>query len=272
MPIAAPREFVRTLRPAMLQAAAIASALEGRVPNVPKPDEDTAVKAALTIADTAAQETLLVPLSKRFHDTRLEAEEDTRSVARFDGSDARRRVVIDPIDGTLHFYLGGLGPYAVMAGFAEDSIYTAALVALPREGWLFEAVRGEGARRRRLPAGGAAHASVERSGARLLISDGVPEAVAQRLRDRGFEVSRACGGAVAVAPLLPGVRGGMRVSKYPTISTRGRIGLLIAAEAGAVITTGAGDPFPATIDEPAESLVVASDAAIAKELRDALAS
>ena len=137
MPTAS-REFVRTLRPAMLQAAAISAALEGRVPNVPKPDEDTAVKAALTIADTAAQETLLVPLAKRFRAARLEAEEDTRSVALFDGSDERCRIVIDPIDGTLHFYLGALGPYAVMAGLAEDALYTAALVALPfRPCWAF---------------------------------------------------------------------------------------------------------------------------------------
>ena len=272
MATAVPREFVRTLRPAMLQAAAIASALEGRVPNVPKPDEHTAVKAALTIADTAAQEALLVPLSKRFHAARLEAEEDTRSVARFDQSDERQRVVIDPIDGTLHFYLGARGPYAVMAGFAEDSIYTASLVALPREGWLFEAVRGGGARRRRLPAGGGAAAALARGGAQLLLSDGVPDAVAERLRERGFQVGYGCGGAVAVAPLLPGVRGGLRVAKSASISTRGRIGLLIAAEAGAVVTTGAGAPFPADIDEPADSLIVASDAPIAQELRDALAS
>src|SRR5262249_54406717 len=85
MAIAAPRECVRTLRPAMLQASAIAAALEGRVPNVPKPDEHTAVKAALTIADTAAQEALLVPLVKRFREAQLEAEEDTRSVGLFGG-------------------------------------------------------------------------------------------------------------------------------------------------------------------------------------------
>ena len=80
-----PLDFVRLLAPAMAQAAAIASALEGRVPNVPKPDEQSAVKAALTIADTAAQEALLVPLLAGFRDARLEAEEDTRSIALFVG-------------------------------------------------------------------------------------------------------------------------------------------------------------------------------------------
>ncbi len=61
-----PRDFVRVLAPAMAQAAAIASALQGRVPNVPKPGAKSAVKAALTIADTAAQEALLVPLLANF--------------------------------------------------------------------------------------------------------------------------------------------------------------------------------------------------------------
>jgi fructose-1,6-bisphosphatase/inositol monophosphatase family enzyme len=271
MPIAASREFLRTLRPAMLQASAIAAALEGRVPNVPKPDEHTAVKAALTIADTAAQEALLVPLAKRFGQALLEAEEDTRSVALFDGSDADRRIVIDPIDGTFHFYLGALGPYAVMAGLAEDGAYTAALLSLPREGWLFEAVRGEGARRRRMPAGGASPAGVTRAGNGVLLSDGVPDRVAERLREGGWDVGRGCGGAVAIAPLLPGIRGGLRLAKSASISTRGRIGLLIAAEAGAIVSTGAGDPFPAAIDTPAASLLVASDAEVARSIRDALA-
>ena len=89
---------------------------------------------------------------------------------------------------------------------------------------------------------------------------------------RGFAVQRACGGAVAVAPLIPGVRGGLRVGKLGSISTRGRIGLLIAAEAGAQIETATGEPFPVSIDEAADTLVVASDPEIARELRIALSA
>lgn len=266
-----PQDFVRLLAPAMAQAAAIASALEGRVPNVPKPGAKSAVKAALTIADTAAQEALLIPLLAGFRDVRLEAEEDTHSIALFDGSRSEARIVIDPIDGTLNFYLGALGPYAVMAGLAIEGRYEAALVALPREGWFFEAVRGAGARRA-FAAGSGEAATPSRDGRTLYLSDGVPEPVAQRLVARGFAVQRACGGAVAVAPLVPGVRGGLRVAKLGTISTRGRIGLLVAAEAGAQIETGNGEPFPVSIDEVAETLVVASDAEIAWELRSALSA
>ena len=264
----APRDFVRVLAPAMAQAAAIAFALEGRVPNVPKPGARSPVKAALTIADTAAQEALLVPLLADFRDVRLEAEEDTHSIPLFSGARGDARIVIDPIDGTLNFYLGGKGPYAVMAGLALDGRYEAALVALPREGWFFEAVRGAGATR--VGAGSREAASRSRDGRRLYLSDGVPDEVAERLCARGFEVQRACGGAVAVAPLVPGVRGGLRVAKQGTISTRGRIGLLIAAEAGAHVETAAGAPFPTSIDDPADALVVASDAEIAAELRSAL--
>jgi hypothetical protein len=46
---------------------------------------------------------------------------------------------------------------------------------------------------------------------------------------------------------------------------------LIAAEAGAVIETASAAPFPDSLDEPAASLVVASDAAVAAALREALA-
>jgi fructose-1,6-bisphosphatase/inositol monophosphatase family enzyme len=229
------------------------------------------VKAALTIADTAAQEALLVPLLADFRDAVLEAEEDTHSIALFSGTRSELRIVIDPIDGTLNFYLGAGGPYAVMAGLAIDARYEAALVALPREGWFFEAVRGAGARRS-FAAGCAEAAAPSRDGRTLYLSDGVSDAVARRLGARGFTVQRACGGAVAVAPLVPGVRGGLRVAKHGTISTRGRIGLLVAAEAGACVETADGSPFPVSIDAPADAVVVASDPEVASELRNALSA
>lgn len=264
-----PQEFVRTLSPALEQAAAIAAALQGRVPNVPKRGEATPVKAALTIADTAAQEALLVPLLARFRAARLEAEEVTHSVELFTGTALAHRIVVDPIDGTLHFYLAGSGGYAVMAGFAVEGRYEAALVALPREGLRFDAVRGSGARCG--PLGGESEpAACSRIGDRLLLSDGVPDAIEARLRAEGFATDRACGGAVALAPLVPGVRGGLRISKYTTISGRGRIGTLIAREAGALVETADGAPFPDSLDAAATSLIVAADAETAAALRRAV--
>ena len=59
-------------------------------------------------------------------------------------------------------------------------------------------------------------------------------AVSEFLRDHGCEVVSSCGGAVSVAPLIPGVRAGVRWAGSETgVSIRGRIGVLIAREAGA---------------------------------------
>jgi fructose-1,6-bisphosphatase/inositol monophosphatase family enzyme len=264
-----PQDFVRALRPALEQAAAIAASLEGRVPNEPKTGEASAVKAALTLADVAAQEALLVPLLARFRAAELEAEEATQSVSLFTGEARALRIVIDPIDGTLNFFLGRRGPYAVLAGLAVAGRLEAALVALPRERVRFEAVRGAGARWS--DARGAwAPARPSRTGERVIVSDSVPDGVADRLRAAGFDVGMGCGGAVAVAPLLPGVRGGVRIARGGAISVRGRIGLLVAREAGARVEGADGRPFPEALDDPSDTLVVASDAETAAALRSAL--
>jgi fructose-1,6-bisphosphatase/inositol monophosphatase family enzyme len=270
--VPAPAEFVRALAPALRQAASIARALEGRVANRPKQGEATPVKAALTIADTAAQEALLVPLLERFPGVRVEAEEDTPSVARF-ASAGDSLVVVDPIDGTLRFYLEAGGPYAVMMGLALRGEYTAALLALPREALHFEAVRGEGARVVEGD-GPARPAGLEISGRRVLVSHDLPRAAVEALRARDLEVRSACGGAIAVAPLIPGVRAGLRLvrSNALGVSIRGRIGALIAAEAGALVRCETGAEFPRGLDAPAEALLVAANGDDLQALQDALAA
>ena len=207
-----PRAFVATMLPALRQAAAVARALEGRVVNSPKEREATPSKAALTMADTAAQETLLVTILERFPFVSLEAEEDTPTVHRFPRN-AEARVVIDPIDGTLHSYLEGRGPYAIMVGLAVGDRIEAALVALPREGVFYDATRGQGARITR--AGGLPsfmRVPLPETGPRILVSHELPEAAKQKLLARGYEVVPGAGGAIAVAPLVPGVRAGLRIA------------------------------------------------------------
>jgi fructose-1,6-bisphosphatase/inositol monophosphatase family enzyme len=262
-------DFVHVLAPAMREAAAIARRLEGRVENCPKTGEVTAVKQALTEADTAVQETLLAPLLKHFPEVSLAAEEDTPTVASFPAS-AAERVVLDPIDGTLHSYLEASGPYSIMIGLAVRGRYEAALVALPREGLFFEAVRGGGAwvsraggRRRRARAGAA--------GNHILVSHGMPEAFVAALRARSFDPIPACGGAVSVAPLVVGAQGGARHASTPGgISIRGRIGVLVAREAG-VLVSGAGHrAFPDDTESPAPVLLLASDAAKLAAMEEAL--
>jgi fructose-1,6-bisphosphatase/inositol monophosphatase family enzyme len=261
--------FVRTLEPALRQAAAIARALEGRVANRPKAGVATAAKAALTIADTASQEALLVPLLARFASARLAAEEDTPSVGRFRGDDEHALIVVDPIDGTLSFYLRGRGPYAVMAGLALDGRYEAGLLALPREDLFFQAVRGGGARMAR-SGGPFEPARPAPAGRGVLASDGVPAPVCERLRAAGYEVGFGAGGAVAVAPLVPGFRAGLRLARTGPISRQGRIGALIAREAGARVCTPSGEPFPESIDEPAAGLLVAATPEDVEALRRAI--
>jgi len=265
-----PSDFVSALSPALRQAASIARALEGRVANHPKDGELTDVKAALTVADTASQEAILVRLLEHFPEVQLEAEEDTPSVSRFAAS-SEALVVIDPIDGTLRFYLEGAGPYAVMIGLAIGSQYEAGLVALPRERLCFEAVRGRGASAMRKDGTMGPVSLAEPTGNRVLVSHNLPAPVSERLRDRGYEVTAASGGAISVAPLIPGVCAGLRlVRENPDgVSIRGRIGALIAAEAGALVT-GATGAFPDQIREPAPALLVAATKHDLDALYDAL--
>jgi fructose-1,6-bisphosphatase/inositol monophosphatase family enzyme len=264
-----PAHFVEMLAPALRQAASIARALEGRVQNTPKSSEETAVKQALTLADTATQEALLVPLLEHFPDVALEAEEDTETAAHF-AEAGSVRVVCDPIDGTLHSYLRGEGPYAVMLGLERAGRYDAALVALPREGLFFDAVRGAGARVARAGARPRA-ARLQASGNRVLVSHGMSESVAAALRAAGWDPVPACGGAVAVAPLVKGVRAGIRWgTAREGISIRGRIGLLIAREAGLLVGGDDGQPFPDDVRSYAPGLLVASSEQDLAVLRAAL--
>jgi hypothetical protein len=79
------------------------------------------------------------------------------------------------------------------------------------------------------------------------------------------------GGAISVAPLIPGVRAGLRFSKAPGgVSIRGRIGLLISREAGALMENERGESFPMLVDEFARALLIAADEQDLDHLRHAM--
>jgi len=266
------RRFVDAMAPALRQAAALTRALEGKVPNRPKRAETSESKAALTAADTASQETILVRLLDAFPDVELEAEEDTPTVHAFPVSGAGR-VVIDPLDGTLHSYLEARGPYAILVGLALEERFVASLVALPRERLLFDAVLGDGARRLD-ERGEAVPASLTGPSRRILVSNGADPKVLARLRASGYDAVLAAGGAVAVAPLVPGICGGLRVAPANAgpagVSARGRVGLLVSREAGAIVCGVGGAPFPDEIDALAPGLVTAATPAVRDDLLHAL--
>lgn len=264
-----PSEFVRAITPAVRSAAEIARDLEGRVINQPKTGEATDIKAALTAADTQVQETLLAVLLRHFPDVSLRAEEDTPTVARFPEHGVAT-VVIDPIDGTLRFYLEAAGPYSIMIGLAVKNEYQAALVMLPRENYWFEAARGGGAR---FGSGdgavGPARLGVQNR--RVLVSHDLCSDAVKVIQSRGFDVQPACGGAISVAALVPGVCAGLRVATNdpPNVSIRGRVGAMIAAEAGALVVDETGADFSRDIEEPARALLVAASPEILETLREA---
>ena len=254
-----PSEFVTVLEPSLRRASKIARECDGRVLNTPKADEASKVKAALTRADLQCQEAILEAIWEHCPGVSLRAEEDTPSVARFPRL-ADATVVIDPIDGTLHFYLEQGGPYAIIVGLAIGNEYDAALVALPREQFAFEGVRGGGARM--IDADGVRRSAVLQNAARrVLVSHGLDPAAVGVLRERGYEVQRACGGAISVAPIIPGVCAGLRIATNdpPNVSVRGRVGLLIAREAGAIAVREDAREFPDDIEEPAQALLVAGN-------------
>jgi len=251
--------FIEVLGPAVHQAAAIAHAMEGRARNRPKWGEASDVKAALTLADCAAQEAVLVPLLANFPEVCLAAEEDTPSVAAFP-QQGPARVVVDPIDGTLRSYLEQRGPYACMVGLCVADRFEAGIVALPREGLILDGRRGAGARCTR-SRGTARPWRARATGPRVLVSYNMPDAVLQQLQQAGYEVAFGCGGAISVAPLIPGVRAGLRLATTNPegVSIRGRVGLCIARAAGALVTTASGAAFPEEVTTPAPILVVAAE-------------
>jgi len=264
-------EFVRLLSPAMREAASLARSLEGRVQNMPKLEEHSAVKQALTEADKQTQEIILRALLDNFPRVCLAAEEDTASVARFP-SCGEARVIIDPIDGTLNSYLESKGPYSVIVGLEVRGRYEAGLVAMPREGLFFEASRGGGAR---IEVAGRSHrnARIEAGGERIMVGHDTPESVRAHLRQRGYEITPASGGAVAVAPLVRGVRAGLRwKARELGISIRGRVGALISREAGALVRDESGASFPGDSSTRANALLVAKNEEDIALLRDALSA
>ena len=243
--------FAVTMTPAVQRAAATARALEGRVTNSPKASEETAIKQALTEADTRAQEVILEALAEHYPQASLEAEEDTPRVKDFpEAADAL--VIIDPIDGTLQSYLEGLGPYATIVGLAIERRMHSALVALPREGLLFRGSSGGGAELID-EFDGLRPVKASADGDRIFVSHNVPTHIRAALAAEGFEVIPACGGAVSVAPLFPGVRAGLRIvprTSESGLSVRGRVGLTIAHEAGAFIRGDRGKAFHDDLDAP----------------------
>jgi len=163
----APRHFIDSLLPVVHQCARASLIFYGQVTDIGKAADTslTGNKAqdastAFTALDSGLQDIILSVVLQHFPDVRCIAEEATPLKRRFAGNRSAYAVILDPIDGTLHFKQGDAS-YHISLGLARDGVMEAAIVARPDQDKIFTAVRGEGAylrvdnrrpRRLRLPA------------------------------------------------------------------------------------------------------------------------
>lgn len=147
-----PQHFLDTLLPVVRQCAEASLIFFGKVADLGK-TTDRSLRGAeaqhasgvLTALDTAFQDIILTTVLHHFPKIGCIAEEDTPLRRRFSANrNADNVLILDPIDGTLHFQRGD-APYHISVGLTHRGVMQAALVARPNEGKVFTALRGKGA-------------------------------------------------------------------------------------------------------------------------------
>ena len=146
-----PQLFLDAVLPVVRQCAAASRLFHGDVADVGKKADASLTGAraqqasrAFTVLDGAFQDLILGAVHARFPRLRCIAEERTAMRRAFAGNRGDEVVILDPIDGTLHFQRGD-APYHISIGLARGGRMIAAAVARPPEDKLFTAVRGRGA-------------------------------------------------------------------------------------------------------------------------------
>lgn len=223
--------FVQVFGAAALQAGALARHLQGEVAYQQKEEQDSPESSALSAADLAAQDVLLLRLAEHFADVAMDAEEDTETTGLFGpGGGDRPVIVVDPIDGTFN-YLRGSRDYAVMGAWLEGGVYQASVVYYPTWRQTYWAIAGAGCYRR---ADGGADEPVSVAGAlpnRVLVPPRTPRPVHDRITELGFEVELCrCSAIDSAAPALGRAAGAANAGPP---DRRRAIGFLLATEAGA---------------------------------------
>ena len=146
-----PDDFIDALLPVVGQCARASLIFYGQVADIGKAADQslTGSKAqdastAFTVLDAAIQDILLAAVREHFPFVRCIAEERTPLKKHFAGNTSPYAVILDPIDGTLHFKRGD-APYHISIGLAGDGQMLAAIVARPSEDKVFTAIAGQGA-------------------------------------------------------------------------------------------------------------------------------
>ncbi len=225
-------DFVAQFRAAALQAAAVARSLQGEVRRRSKPAGGGREGEAVSAADIACQDVILLRLAERFADAALDAEEESRSVEAFAAASPERPLlVLDPIDGSYN-YLSGARDYAVMAAWIEQGVYQASVVHFPAYHLTYWATRGGGCYRQ--PDGAPAErVTAPRLPSRLLVPPRTPRAAQRRLGGLGYDVAVSrCSAVDASAAALD--RGSAAVALLAP-DRRRAIGFLLSVEAGGAV-------------------------------------
>lgn len=254
-----PALFVEVFRAAAAQAAAVARSLQGEVRRRSKPGDGSPEAEALSAADLACQELILLRLAEVWPGLGMDAEEDSPALGLFGAAEpGRPTVVLDPIDGSRN-YLAGSNDYAVMAALIDEGLYQASVVHFPARHVCYWAIRGDGCHRH-YDGGAVQRLSVGVPPPRLLIPPRFPALARRRLRALGDEVlvSR-CSAIDAAAPALGRARGAVNLDAP---DRRRAIGFLLTLEAGGAVLFGdrlwrgedmAGNPWTAGAHAVAES-------------------
>ena len=146
-----PQFFLQTMLPVVRQCARASLIFYGQISDIGK-DADTSLtgsvaqraSSVLTAIDSAVQDIILSVVLEHFPAIRCIAEENTPLRRRFAGNDSPYALILDPIDGTVHFQKGD-APYHISLGLAHDGRMVAAIVARPNEDKIFTALAGAGA-------------------------------------------------------------------------------------------------------------------------------
>jgi hypothetical protein len=203
------------------KAAAQALVLEPTAQKLSK-SGTTKFATALSSADIALQQAIIRRLRHRYPDIPIVGEEDTPFSQVRPEHDQAEYFVVDPIDGS-HFFLERSKNYAVQLAFVSNNEYVASAASLP-------AYRVSLASP---PWHITSHIEQLKDRTAFCAPETLPAALDQ-LRTWGYSPILACGLQCLVAPLLwPD-----SIGLYPReLSIRGKIGLALALQGGALVLT-----------------------------------
>lgn len=262
--------FLEIASRAALQAGAVAMRLQGEARRLDK-EGSTPEARALTIADLACQDILLVAMREAFPEAAVDAEESDPRLRSFPPEEeGRPLVVVDPIDGTLN-YAEGSDDFAVMIGWCEAGRYEACVVHFPAHHRTFAGRAGRGVRER-LDDGSWVEASTDAPRV-VTVTRGVPPEVCGELAGRGWEVVRTrCSAVDGAACILGRARAALSVGRP---GRRRAIPCLATLEAGGIVLVG-GEPWqrrdPRTLPPSRMLTLAAADEETAAEVQEALGS